>query len=435
MKVSRVVPLLLALGGLGAAGWWWYGRAATPEQRFRTVTVSRGDARSVVSATGTVEAVSTVEVGTQVSGIVSEILVDFNDTVKAGQLLARIDPTLLQADVAAAEARVAAARANEARTRLELDRIEALHARAAATDQEREQARAAWGVDRAEVQSAEVALRRARRNLGYTDITSPIDGTVVRRDVDPGQTVNAGFSAPTLFVVVGDLARVEVVAAVDEADIGRVTAGQTAEVTVSSWPDKPAAGTVRQVRLQSVLQDNVVTYPVVVEVENADGRLLPGMTATVELVVAEAKDVLCAPNAALRYQPDASAPFAPGVERPAAPGGGNGGSGGGSGGGAPAAGAANGPSHPGAPGARPSGGRSGRGGRGGPTQVWTVDAEGRLSPITVTPGIRGATCTEVTGEGVTEGLALVVGVETGEAGGSTSPFAAPTAGGFRPGGF
>lgn len=430
MKARRLVPVVLALAALGAAGWWWLRRAPAPEVGFRTGPVERTDVRSVVSATGTVEAVSTVQVGTQVSGIVSELLVDFNDRVEEGQLLARIDPTLLQADVAAAEARLAAARANADRTKLELDRVEALHARAAATEQERETARAAFAVDRAEVQSAEVALRRARRNLGYTDIVAPIAGTVVRRDVEVGQTVNAGFSAPTLFVLVGDLARMQVVASVDEADIGRVRAGQAASVTVASWPDQPAAGTVSQVRLQSVLQDNVVTYPVVLEVDNADGRLLPGMTATVEIIVAEARDVLCAPNAALRFRPDPSAPFAPGVTPPEAP------SSPPSNGGAARSGgsAANGPAHPSGPSSgRPSGSRSGRG-RGGPSQVWTVDGAGRLAPIEVTVGLRGATCTEVSGEGLAEGTSLVVGVETGEAAGAASPFGAPSGGGFRPGG-
>lgn len=416
MKARTLVALVLVVAGAGVAAWWAWGRAATAPQGYRTALVERTDVRSLVSATGTVEAVTTVQVGTQVSGIVSELLVDFNDRVRAGQLLARIDPTLLQADVAAAEARLAASRANEARSKLDADRIASLHVRAAATDQEHEQARAQHAVDRAEVQSAEVALRRARRNLDYANILSPIDGTITRRDVDVGQTVNAGFSAPTLFVVVGDLAEVQVLVSVDEADIGRVKVGQAASVTVASWPDQPASGTVEQVRLQSTLEDNVVTYPVVVKVENPDGKLLPGMTATVELVVDEARDVLCAPNAALRYRPAEGAALAPGAAAPESP---------------PAAVPAN-----GTEGGRREVGRrgGGRDSRGGTATVWTVDAAGLLLPLPVKTGLRGATCTEVGGEGLGEGTALVVGVETGEANGASSPFGAPAATGWRPGG-
>ncbi|HNC98183.1 MAG TPA: efflux RND transporter periplasmic adaptor subunit, partial [Myxococcota bacterium] len=212
MRVRTLLLFSLPVLALLGVGIWWVTRQESPSWTWKTATLDRTDVRSLVTATGNVEAVTTVQVGTQVSGIVAERLVDFNDQVQKGQLLARIDPALSRADVEAAEARLASARASELRTRLEKERVESLKAQGAATERELELALADWAVDRAECQSAEVALRKSRRNLDYTDILAPIDGVVVRRDVDVGQTVNAGFSAPTLFVLAGDLARVQVLA-------------------------------------------------------------------------------------------------------------------------------------------------------------------------------------------------------------------------------
>ncbi len=405
--VLVVVATVLA-AGVGSAAWKW-SVGGDPPPRYRTVPVTRTDVRALVSSTGTVEAVTTVQVGTQVSGIVAALYADFNDTVKQGDVLARIDATLAEADVAGAEARVASARAEDRRSALDLARIERLHQSAAATDQELESARAAHAVDAAEVRAAEVALGRARRNLGYTAITAPIDGTVVRRSVDVGQTVNAGFSAPTLFVLVGDLARVRVIANVDEADIGRIAPAQAVTATVAAWPERRFTGKVGEVRIDAVTADNVVTYPVVVEVENPDGTLLPGMTATVEFEVQAADDVLCVSNAALRYRPENGGP-------PGAAAGGNG---------RPASAGASG--ERGRPGGRDPKDRTGG-------TLWVEDA-GALRAVSVTTGIRGATCTEVSGEEVTEGLVVVVGTEAADAGG-TSPFGAPATGnGFRGGGF
>lgn len=413
MKPGRLITAAALLTALTAAGWWW-SRGDDAEPRWREAVVERGDVRAVVSATGTVEAVQTVEVGTQVSGIVAELRVDFNSRVKAGDLLARIDPTLLAADVDAAEARVASAEAAERRAQLDLSRVTALHAQAAATDQELEAARAAHAVEAADARSARVALGRARRNLAYADITAPIDGVVLRRDVDVGQTVNAGFSAPTLFVLVGDLSRVRVLASVDEADIGRVGTGQPAEVSVPTWPDEPFRGTIGERRLDAKLQDNVVTYPVVVEVENPDGKLLPGMTATIEIEVASAKGVLCAPNAALRFRPDAAPADGKGGAGAKQAGGGSNGAAGGTGG-------------------SPSGRRRGGGPKDGGT-LHVAGPDGTLTERIVETGLRGATCTEVRGDAVTEGLEVVIGVEAAESGG-TSPFAAKTQNGPRGGGF
>lgn len=403
MKSGVLVATSILLAG--AAGVWWWARSEAPPTRWRTAVIARTDVRSIVSSTGTVEAVTTVEVGTQVSGIVAELKVDFNSPVRKGDLLARIDPTLLASDVEGAEARLASARAAKRRTELDLARMTSLHERSAATDQELESARAAHAVDAAEARSAEVALSRSRRNLAYTDITAPIDGVVLRRDVDVGQTVNAGFSAPTLFVLVGDLARVRVIAAVDEADIGRIATGQPVEVSVASWPDRRFPGTVGEVRLDASLQDNVVTYPVVVEVDNADGKLLPGMTATVEFEAQSASGVLCVPNAALRFRPES----APSPSMPS-------------------------PTTPSPPVASAGGSEGARKGARGPSKLWTTGADGSLVSLDVKTGIRGTTCTQVEGEGVTDALEVVVGVDT-TASNAASPFAAPASGGFRGGGF
>lgn len=395
MRLSTLL-LSLSLLALLLGGLWWGTRPESPKWAWKQATLEKTDVRSVVTATGNVEAVTTVQVGTQVSGIVAERFVDFNDTVKKGQILARIDPTLARADVEAAEARLASAQASEGRSRLEKARMEALHTQGAATDQEWETAQAAWKVDQAEANAAAVALRRAKRNLDFTEIFAPIDGVVIRRDVDVGQTVNAGFSAPTLFVLAGDLTQVQVLASVDEADVGRVQPEQSVDVTVQAWAGQTFPGKVRQVRLQSKLVDNVVTYPSVVSVENPDGKLRPGMTATLEFLVAEAKGVLCAPNAALRFRPEAGM-LSEGQTLPEE--------------------------------------KGGRGkGRSKSGQLWVADASG-LKGLTVETGLRGSTCTEVRGEGLTEGLSLVIGAESLEAAGSNPLGGTKAAGGFRSGGF
>lgn len=372
---------------------WWWSRGAGEATSWRTVELERKDVRSVVSATGAVEAVQTVEVGTQVSGIVAEVLADYNQRVEAGDVLARIDTALLSADVAAADARLQATRAAERRTALDLARMRGLRERDAATDQELQLAEADHSVDAAEVTSAEVSLARARRNLGYATILAPIAGTVVKREVDPGQTVNAGFSAPTLFVLAGDLTQLQVIAHVDEADIGKIVDGLAVDISVQAHPGTTFPGRVQQVRLLSTIQENVVTYPVVVSVENADGKLRPGMTATLEFVLAEAAAVLCAPNAALRFNPESTG----NLDKGGKPGGG---------------------------GERPKGEGDKRGEGGGKPEpaVWTVGADGAPVRHAVTVGLRGSTCAEVSGEGLDEGAQLVVGVDRTAGGSSSSPF-------------
>lgn len=377
---------LLALVALTVAAGARWATASAPKASFRTAEVVRGDVRETVTATGTLEAVTTVEIGTQVSGVIQELLVDYNDEVVAGQVIARIDPTLLEADVLSAEATLAQRRAEARRAAADLARTRRLHDADAATPMELETAEAAAVTAGAQARAAEVALERARRNRDYAVITSPIDGTVLVRDVEVGQTVNAGMSAPRLYLVAGDLSRMRILVDVDEADIGRLAPGQPVRFTVQAWPDRSFEGTVDEVRLQSVVTENVVTYTVVVDVENPDGKLLPGMTATVDFVVAEVRDTLLVPNAALRFGPEGLKPAA----------------------------------------------------RGGWGTLW-VQAEGGLRDIPVAVGLTDGRSTAVEGEGLVEGMHVVTGAASTGSGreGTTNPFQ-PTSsrrGGRPPGGF
>ena len=399
--------LVLAAGGLG---WWWWRGGAEPAPAWRLSAVERGDVRATVSSTGTLQAVTTVEVGTQISGVVEELLADYNDAVEAGQVLARIDTSILAADVEAAQAAVNLRVAERDQAKLDLGRTERLAEQGAVSPEEREQAQTALAMAEATLSSARVSLSRARRNLGYATITAPITGTVVERDVEVGQTVNAGMTAPRLFLLAGDLSTMQILASVDEADIGRIAEGQAVEFTVAAYPSDHFAGSVRQVRLQSTTAENVVTYTVVIDVPNPDGRLLPGMTATVDFVVSEATDVLCVAGAALRFTPE-PARIAGGAEPEAAKAEGRG--------------------------ERPGGG-SGRRGGDGKGKLWVAGPDGLVSPIEVETGLAGSTCTELRGEGVTEGMEVVSGVERADAAGGErgSPLSGSSSGqSRRPGGF
>ncbi len=296
-----IIPAILVVGGLTAWGLTSAHRGAKAE--YRLVEVTRGDVRATVSSTGTLQAIKTVAVGTQVSGKISDIYVDFNDHVTEGQLIARIDPVLLEQAVSSAEADVERSEAQLAQAQSDLDRIERLYQRQVATESERVAAQYTQAIAKAGLKSAKVNLDRARQNLSYSEIRSPISGIVLSRTVDAGQTVAASFSAPQLVVIAEDLSAMEILASVDESDIGRISKGQAAQFTVQAYPDDKFTGTVSQIRLQPAAQENVVSYTVVVAVANPDGRLLPGMTATVDFIVAEATDVWRVPNAALRFRP------------------------------------------------------------------------------------------------------------------------------------
>lgn len=272
----------------------------TTEYRF--TTIRKGDVESTVAATGTLGALRTVQVGTQVSGQIAELFVDFNDTVKKGQLLARIDPTLQQQAVTDAYASLERAQAQALQAQRDNNRNRELMSAGLVARSTFEMTDSSLDVARANVKSARVALDRAKQNLEYTNIYAPIDGVVVERNVDLGQTVAASLSAPQLFLIANDLAHMQILAKVGEGDIAGIREGQPVKFTVQALTKQTFEGRVEQVRLQSVTAENVVNYTVVVSVSNAQKKLLPGMTARVNFLTQSAEDVLKVANAALRFK-------------------------------------------------------------------------------------------------------------------------------------
>lgn len=292
-------------------------RGDVKKPHYRTEKAGRGDIVMTVTSTGTVNPVTTVLVGTQVSGTIKEIFVDFNSPVKKGQLIARIDPALFEAQVSQARANVMSARANlekaeatlvDSKRTMERNKelfLKNLIARSDFDTAETnyETAKASVSAARAQVTQTEAALQVAETNLHYTKIVSPVDGIVVSRSVDVGQTVAASFQTPTLFSIAQDLTKMQIDANVDESDIGNIAVGQDVEFIVDAYPDITFKGRVWQVRNAPITVQNVVTYDAVIEVDNPALKLKPGMTANVSIIVAVKKDVLRIPNAALRVKP------------------------------------------------------------------------------------------------------------------------------------
>jgi HlyD family secretion protein len=282
-----------------------------------TAAVTRGSVVETVDATGTAEAVTTVQVGTQVSGTIQSLYADFNSSVRRGQVVAKLDPSLFQTQVDQAQATVARLEADVERNRVEVADAQrklirarelsdrALIPRSDLDTAEAEALRTAAAQKSAEAQvtQARASLNQAQVNLGHTVITAPIDGTVISRNVDVGQTVAASMQAPTLFVIARDLTQMQVRASISEADIGRIRSGQPVTFRVDAYPDETFSGKVTQVRLQPVVEQNVVSYTTVIDVPNPDLKLKPGMTATVTVEIAREDDVLIVPNAALRFRP------------------------------------------------------------------------------------------------------------------------------------
>ena len=289
------------------------------EPKFRTEKVTRGNITEAITASGTVNPVTTVLVGTQVSGTIKSIYADFNSPVKKGQLIAQIDPAAFEAQEEQARANLLAAKANLEKAEaslLDAERIrdrnrklfsENIVSQAGLDTSETnyETSKAQVSVSKAQVAQTEAALKIAGTNLTYTRILSPVDGIVVSRSVDVGQTVAASFQTPTLFTIAQDLTKMQIDTNVDEADIGKVKEGQDVEFTVDAYPDISFKGTVSQVRNSPVTVQNVVTYDVIIKVDNPDFKLKPGMTANVSIVLSVKKDILKIPNAALRFNPDA----------------------------------------------------------------------------------------------------------------------------------
>jgi HlyD family secretion protein len=317
--MKRLMLLVLAAVVAGAVGLAaYYKRSSDSAQpAFTTASVTSGSVVQRVQATGKLQAVTTVAVGSQVSGTISSLHADFNSRVRKGQVLARLEPSLFETQVEQAEATVQRLQADVERAAVEVEdanlklrRAEQLSTQqlvsASDLDAARttaRQAEAALKSAKAQVAQARAAVNQNRVNLGHAIITAPVDGIVVSRNVDVGQTVAATMQAPTLFVLAEDLTRMQVNASVDEGDIGQIRPGQPVSFQVDAYPDEVFTGTVRQVRLDPVVDQNVVSYVTVIDVPNPELKLKPGMTATVSVEIARADDALRVPNAALRFRP------------------------------------------------------------------------------------------------------------------------------------
>ena len=403
--MKRPVLIVVLLSVLAAAGWGAYrhfaARSAQPS--FRLAAVERGPLTAVVASTGTLQPVTQVQVGSQVSGQLREIFVDFNDAVREGQLIARIDPENFQHRVRQAEAY--RARVNLLDAERDFARKERLVAQnflsPAELDKARtvlDAARAQQQVVQAQARNAEALVRQraaqlaqAKVDLARTEIRSPVDGIVVKRSVDRGQTVAASLQAPELFIIARNLADMQVETAIDEADVGRVKIGQTASFTVDAFPGRRFQGEVKQVRKAAQVVTNVVSYTAIVSAANADQLLLPGMTANVRIVTAQKESALKVPNAALRFRPPVEG------QKPAATGGGGGGGGSGSRG----------------------GGRSAQ----AQQQVHIPGVDGKPQAVTVKTGISDGQFTEIVEGELQEGQQVIVGAATTN--GKSGPAMAP----------
>jgi len=390
--------------------------------QYTTVKVSKGDLRDEVQATGTINAVTTVQVGSQVSGTIAEIGADFNSKVKKGQVIARIDPSLFQgallqaqADLANAQANVTAARANLAKAqstavqgKQDYDRTVSLTQAGVVPQQQLDAAKATYDSDVAMVNASQAALVQAQAqskqkaaavtvaqtNVSNCIIRAPIDGTVIARSIDVGQTVAASLQAPTLFTIAQDLTKMQVYTNTDESDVGMIKSGQKVEFRVDAFPKQTFTGSVQEVRMNATTVQNVVTYNTVVSFDNPEMKLFPGMTAYVTIPVATANDVIEAPNAALRYKPDmSSAEIQAAMQKIGATGG------------------------------RRTGGQ--QSGSSNVATLWKLAADNTLQPVLVKTGITDHTNTEIAqvlkGE-LQPGEQLV----TGKMGGSAPPAAKST---------
>jgi HlyD family secretion protein len=318
MKFKKVVFTVIALLLIGGAGFaYWRLGNSTKESPYLTVPVSRGNVRQVVSSTGTLQAVVTVQVGSQVSGTIDKLFADFNTKVKAGQVVAQLNQDKFKAAVDQARANLLAAQANFAKAKVgaadslrTLERNRELRKRELMAQSELDAAQTSYdaavaqvNVNQAQTAQAQAALSQAGVDLNNTVIRSPVDGIVISRNVDVGQTVAASLQAPTFFTIANDLAKMEVHTSVDEADVGNVQEGQQVTFTVDAFPARRFRGKVHQVRNAPTIIQNVVTYDAVVRIDNKELLLKPGMTANVQFLVSEKEDVLTIPNMALRFRP------------------------------------------------------------------------------------------------------------------------------------
>ena len=293
--------MVLAIAAV--AVWMIVGKKADAKAEFRTTKIEKGDIQVTVRASGTLQAVTTVLVGTQVSGIIKKIYVDFNSEVKEGQVVALLDTILLAQAVEDARTTLRRNQIQVNQTKRDFERTKVLFEQKVVAQADYDLSLSAFETAETNASSALSALNRAKINLRYATIVAPISGVVVSRAVDVGQTVAASFSTPTMFTIANDLTKMQVQANIDEGDIGKILVGQTVKFTVDAYSDMTFDGTVRQVRLQPVVTQNVVNYTVIIDVPNPDLKLLPGMTANITVMIQEVKDILKVPSTALRFTP------------------------------------------------------------------------------------------------------------------------------------
>ncbi len=392
MTRSKQIMLISAACLVALGGYYAYAKrdAANPEQRYKTHELTRGDVTQTVSANGTLNPVTLVSVGTQVSGTVKKLHVDFNDQVKAGQVLAELDDAIYSAQVRQSDAGMASAQASLQLARANETRMKSLFKEEYVSRQELDQAVQAREAAEAQARLARAQNDRDRANLGYSVIRSPVSGVVVDRSIDVGQTVAASFQTPTLFKIAQDLTQMQIYTTFAEADIGAIRVDQPVRFNVDAFPNRSFRGKVKQIRLNPTTQQNVVTYNVVIAVENPEQILLPGMTAYVSIVVAQKKAVLLVPNTALRFKPAETDKVEKTGEKADAE----------------AAKSAN--------GSRP-GGQAGAGGEkrekrrdAGSGTVYLLDSK-QLKPVKISTGITDSRFTEVAGDGLNEGDRVIVG--------------------------
>ena len=288
---------------VAVAAWAMSGGKKEEDINFKEEKVALKTLQNSVTATGTIEAVTSVTVGTQVSGIVNKLYVDYNSQVKKGQVIAELDKTNLLSELNTAKANLASAQSSLNYQAANMERYKTLYKKGLVSADEYENALLTYRQAKEQVASSRENVQRAQTNLGYATITSPIDGTVISKSVEEGQTVAASFNTPELFTIAKDLTNMQVVANVDEADIGNVKEGDRVTFTVDAYPDDTFEGTVKQVRLEATTTNNVVTYEVVISAPNADLKLKPGLTANVTIYTQERSGVLAVANKALRFTP------------------------------------------------------------------------------------------------------------------------------------
>jgi HlyD family secretion protein len=340
--------------------------------QYKLEPIEKGDLAVVITATGRVNPVTRVQVGTQISGTISKIYADFNQKVTRGQVIAQIDPTFLNAQLQEAEANLEKAKAQVVQMKKTLERASELFDRKLISQAEKDEAVTNYDLAVAQEKQARAAYNRAEVSLQYTNIVSPIDGVVISRNVDVGQTVAASLQAPILFLIANDLSKIQVEATIGEVDIGKVKVGQEVSFYVDAYPDEKFSGRIGQVRLQPITLQNVVSYEVIIDVVNEENKLLPGMTANISIIVDTRSDVLKVPNMALRYQPSLSkSQYQTYVQL-----------------------------------------YGDRFDLKNTAMVWTLDETSELLPIPVQPGITDGQFTEVNGEKLQPGLRVITGIQT-----------------------